>query len=70
MNKMKMIRWLGILAAAAISIAMAITTTIFRYRHPTLTETQLTQRCGLEYALMLAGAFVAAILISHRTTKE
>jgi len=62
----KPIRWLVIFVAVAISVALAITTTLFRFQNPTLTETQLLQRCVLEYVLMGAMAFVVAILISPR----
>lgn len=65
---MKLIRWLGILIGTVVFVALAITTTVFRFRHPTLTETQLIQECGLEYVLMAAGGFSAAILFSTQTT--
>jgi len=68
---MKTIRWLGVLIAAVVFVAMVITTTVFRFQNPTLTETQLLQRCGLEYVLMAAGGFAVAILIAtHTTTKR
>lgn len=68
---MKMIRWLGFLVAAAVSVTMAITTAAFRFRNPTLTETQLLQSCGVEFLLMGAGGVVAALLLApHETTKR